>query len=721
MKRTPFNEMAWLRFDWQRPFEPEKVMDMLTHLTSHIPQTPLVFEARGGEGRVNYYLGVDRQFKRMITDVMRAHGDIRFYEVSPDARTTVNEAAQLKITKPILSLKTDITEAVVRAGLAALMQPKGREQLVLQIVLGEAFAPRPTPYNLPDPHASWVNIALGDVREASAESKAAVKEKFSCASFQTVVRLGAAGSMDKAQGHILSLLSALRTLRSAGVNIHAVKEKPEDLNVAKIPWHFTLRLSVKELVNFMLLPAGDAELPGVTGLYPKQIMPPDWYHNPYPVNARTFAVSLDGKTKLSISPQDSKEHTLLIGPTGSGKSTAMLHLILSDIYAGRSVLVIDPKADLARDVLERIPKHRLDDVVIIDPSSPCPVGFNPLAFKNQYNQGLIADAVLAVFQEVFKENWGIRSQSVISAALLTLVQIEGASLLWLPTLLTNENFRKKITSGITDKIGLELFWETFEAMKGSEQRQEIAPALNKIQQFLFRPGLRNVLGQSDPKFDLMDLFTKPRIVLVPLNKGLIGSESAKLLGSLIVGLTWTLALSRANIPSERRRLVSIFIDELQDYLALPTDLSDALAQARGLGVGLTLAHQFRKQLPEKIQAGVDANARNKIVFGLDSADDAKAMAAMAPGLTYEDFKALPRYQVYASFNSEGRNTGWISGKTLPMGDPLNNAAVIRNKVAARYGKSGAEVEQEYLALLAERRAENEPEIGLGTVGRRKKA
>ena len=136
-------------------------------------------------------------------------------------------------------------------------------------------------------------------------------------------------------------------------------------------------------------------------------------------------------------------------------------------------------------------------------------------------------------------------RDVLGAALLTLAQCEGATLLWLPALLTDEAFRRKVTANITDKIGLAPFWANFEAMKESERRQEIAPVLNKSRQLILRPCLRNVLGQSKPKFTMMDLFTKRRIVLVPLNKGIIGQESARLLGSLIVGLTWTLALSRA--------------------------------------------------------------------------------------------------------------------------------------------------------------------------------
>ena len=291
-------------------------------------------------------------------------------------------------------------------------------------------------------------------------------------------------------------------------------------------------------------------------------------------------------------------------------------------------------------------------------------------------------------------------------------------MLWLQPLLTDSNFRRKITSQIKDRVGLMPFWNEFESLSDLQRQQWIAPVANKLRQFTLRSGLRNVLGQARPKFSLTDLFAQRKIVLVPLNRAVAGSESSRLLGSLIVGLTWTLALGRASVPAERRHLVSVYIDELQDYLSLPTDLSDALAQARGLGVGMTLAHQYRDQLPAEIRAGIDANCRNKIVFGLNS-KDAKDMAAMAPELTAEDFMALPRYQVYTSFQQNGRNTGWVMGKTLPPTPALRDPSVLYAESMESYGTPAEETETEYLEMITNYSAPGD-NPGDTPIGRRKR-
>ena len=699
MRKHKIESIAWKEVLW-RPEKIEQVWEVLSHTATLSPRGAIVWEIRAQHGEVRYFLGADSKYINNICKAIKAHDkNMQLYDVSDKERTPVQLAKRLKITHPTLSLRTDVTEAVIRAGLAALVGCKGL--VVVQIILGRAYRPSPTSASLPDPHTSWLQNILGEVQKASAESRKTVREKAELHRFQCVIRIGT----ENANGflEIRNIISAFRILESAGVRILEEPEKPERIGCIHVPWHFSLQLSCKELANLLLLPLEGLELPGVPELHPKLTLPPDWYGEPTsPKQERSFAVSLDKvkPKKLSISPRDSLEHLHLIGPTGSGKSTAMLHLILSDINAGRSVLVLDPKADLVTDILARIPENRVDDVVVLDPSDPCPVGFNPLAFKEYGNPALLADTILSVFKEIWSDSWGVRIADILNASLLTLVEIENATLLWIPPLLLDEAFRRKITVKVKDQVALAQFWLQFDSLKKGEQMQQIEPVLNKLRQFLLRPSLRSVLGQAHPKFSLMDLFTKRKIVLVPLNKGIVGSETARLLGSLIIGLTWTLALSRAKLPPERRHIVEIYIDELQDYLSLPTDLSDALAQARGLGVGMTLAHQYRDQLPTNICSGVDANCRNKIVFGLNS-KDAKAMAAMAPELTPEDFMSLPRYQVYTSFQCAGKNTVWVRGQTLPPMAAAQDATRLRARSQATYGIPAAQVDEDYLDIFTD--------------------
>lgn len=712
---TTTKEIVWREVFLQRPYEMETLHDILTHLASLTSRGPIIWEARSKNGVMRYLLGTHKGSVTRIQEVLKAHNSVQF--AKGVTREAVSDARKLKISKPVLSLNTEVCAAMIRASIAALTGAKRDAECVVQIVLGAPHTPAPVSRNTYDPTATWLDVVLGNVHRASSDQHRVMRDKAEQYSFEAVVRIGISG--DHTSTRMNNIISALRTLESAGVHIRAEAEKPEHLNIATLPWRMPLRLSVKETACFMLLPAGEEELPGTPGLHPKLMLPPKWYKEPnYASSDRCFAVSLGSeKKRLSITPKDALEHTVFLGPTGAGKSTAMQSLILSDIRAGRSVLVIDPKADLVTDILARIPDERKDDVVVIDPSDPCPVGFNPLS----YNQDptLTADSILAVFQELFSQNWGIRSADILSGALLTLAKVKGSNLLWLPPLLTDATFRKKITSQIHDPVALQPFWNHFEEMKDTERRTEIAPVLNKLRQITYRPGLRNVLGQSEPKFSLTDLFYKRKIVLVPLNKGLVGAESARLLGSLIVGLTWSLALSRASIPPEKRHMVSIYIDELQDYLSLPTSFSDALAQARGLGVAYTVAHQYRGQLPLDIKAGIDANCRNKIIFGLNS-EDAKDMAAEAPELLPLDFMTLPRYQIYTTFQSGGRSTGWISGQTLPPSPSIRMAAECKAESMKRYGVPAEETEAELIHIMSPREPEPDPIVAGAPIGRRKK-
>ena len=494
-------ELVWREVTLQRPYEMDSLWAILTHIAALTSRGQLVWEARCKNGKMRYLIGTPKWSVTRVQEAFKAHVNAQFTDGV--TREPVSTARRVKISRPVLSLNTEVSAAMIRAALAAMTGAKKDTECVLQIVLGAPHTPSTVPKRVPDPTESWLEVVLGSVHNASAEQRRTMREKAEQYSFEAVIRLGISG--EHTTTRLNNIISAMRTLEAAGVHIRAEQETAEHLDKASLPWRMPLRLSVKETACFLLLPAGEEELPGTPGLHPKLLLPPKWYSEPSMKADRTFAMTLGSDPKrLSISPKDALEHSILLGPTGSGKSTAMQNMILADIRAGRSVLVVDPKADLVTSILERIPEERKDDVVVLDPSDPAPVGFNPLALPG--DPTLITDSILAVFQELFSQNWGIRSADILSGALLTLTQIKGANLLWLPQMLIDENFRRELTVKVKDPIALQPFWNHFEAMKDTERRTEIAPVLNKLRQITYRPGLRNVLGQSEPKFSLADLF-----------------------------------------------------------------------------------------------------------------------------------------------------------------------------------------------------------------------
>ena len=85
-----------------------------------------------------------------------------------------------------------------------------------------------------------------------------------------------------------------------------------------------------------------------------------------------------GTAPLSLSAADRRRHLYIIGQTGVGKSTLLKRIFAQDIANGAGTAVLDPHGDLADELLDLIPSHRVDDVINLDPTDiDRPIGFNP--------------------------------------------------------------------------------------------------------------------------------------------------------------------------------------------------------------------------------------------------------------------------------------------------------------------------------------------------------
>ncbi|MCW2929038.1 MAG: hypothetical protein JWM86_3006, partial [Thermoleophilia bacterium] len=220
---------------------------------------------------------------------------------------------------------------------------------------------------------------------------------------------------------------------------------------------------------------------------------------------------------------------------------------------------------------------------------------------------------------------------------------------------------------------------------------------NKLRPLL-DPHLRNVLAQRNPRFNIRQVVRDKKILLVPLQKGVVGPQAAELLGAVLVAELWQAIRERAATPPENREPIMVYLDEVQEYLRLPTELGDALATSRSLGAAFHVAHQFRDQLPPSMNAAFEANCRSRVFFQLYPRD-AKAVASGTPQLEAEDFTALPAFHVYAQLVHDGAVQPWASGVTLPPPKPTSDPTDIRRRSRTLYGQPISAIEAGLLDLL----------------------
>jgi len=405
---------------------------------------------------------------------------------------------------------------------------------------------------------------------------------------------------------------------------------------------------------------------------------------------------------VKISQEDRREHVHILGPTGVGKSTMLLNLALQDIDTGDvGVGVIDPKGDLVRDLLERIPSKHADRIVLIDPSiRERPIGLNVLECPDPAQRELVTDGVVTIFRKSFERFWGPRTDDVLRAALLTLLRHPGTTLTEVPLLLLDKRVRSRLARNLGDPVGLKPFWQEYDAQSDAQRLQMVGPVLNKLRTFLLRSTVRNVLGQSKSTIDLQQVIDRQGILLVNLAKGELGDETSRLLGAFVMSRIWHAATARSSRPEIWRPDFNLYLDEFHDYLYLPQSIDEILAQARGYRLSLTLANQHLAQLHESTRQALTANARTRVVFQLGP-DDARVVAWDFEPMTVHQLQSLARFQIAVRLNIDGHTSPPFTGLSLaaPAGLGEGHANELKFKSVQRYGRPVGDVEAEILARL----------------------
>ena len=322
---------------------------------------------------------------------------------------------------------------------------------------------------------------------------------------------------------------------------------------------------------------------------------------------------------LALSANDRRRHMAVIGATGSGKSSLLLNLFAQDCARGDGVLYIDPLGDDAERALDLIPPERRNQVCYFNVADrEHPVALYILEDVAPDDRERLADDVVSAMRGIWHESWGARMEQILRHALVALIEMPNASLVLLPRLLVDDDFRKRIVSRSSNPLTQTFFGRRFDAWRDTYREEAIDPVLNKVDAFLFSPIVRNSLGQAASTLDFVHEMAHRHIVIANLSKGVIGDTAAHLLGALLIARVQSAGLARIAHAPETRPDFHLIIDEAHDFSAQA--IPSLLSQARHYGVTLTLATQYLAALPEKTQAALLANPATLVAFRVASSD-----------------------------------------------------------------------------------------------------
>lgn len=397
---------------------------------------------------------------------------------------------------------------------------------------------------------------------------------------------------------------------------------------------------------------------------------------------------------FGIKKKDRRGHMYVLGQTGTGKSTMLSNMVIADIHRGEGVALIDPHGDLAENILNFVPEARMEEVVVFNPGDmQYPIAFNPLDKVDSDYHFLVASGLISVFKKIFKNAWGPRLEHILRNTLLALLTYEGSTLLDIPRLLTDKDFRKEVLKGVKDQHLRDFWYLEFEKTPPQFRISSIAPILNKTSQFLASLPLRYVVGQHESSFDLRTVMDEGKILIVNLSKGKIGEDNCALLGALVVNKIMLAAMNRSDIPEEKRRPFYLYVDEVHNFLTLA--FADILSESRKYGLNLILAHQYIDQLESEIRSAIFGNVGTTISFRV-GVDDAAVMAKeFYPVFEKGDLIGLPNHHIYLKMMIDGMTCRPFSAITLPPPKiERSSKGEIIEFSRAKYGRPRHEVERQ---------------------------
>lgn len=408
-------------------------------------------------------------------------------------------------------------------------------------------------------------------------------------------------------------------------------------------------LSSDELATLFHFPNKAIETPNIIWVTSKRA--------PAPAEIPTTGMYLGKSTfrgltrPIHMQLDDRRRHVYIIGKTGVGKSVLLKDLIVQDIKAGHGVAVIDPHGDLVEGILPLIPPERAEDVIYFDPSdTDRPMGLNMLEAHTEEQKHFICTSIIGLMYKLYDpQKTGIigpRFEHAIRNAMLTVMVEPGASFVDIVRVLTDSSYVQELLPKLNDPI-VKRYWTDQIAQTSDFHKSEVLDYIvSKFGRFVTNKLMRNIIGQSKSAFDFRKVMDEQKILLVNLAKGRLGEENSSFLGLILVPKILVAAMSRADIPEDKRKDFFLYVDEFQNFAT--TDFAQILSEARKFRLNLCVANQFIGQMDEEVKNAVFGNVGTIVAFRVGVTDANYLQHWFTPIFNENDLINVDVYNAYVN-------------------------------------------------------------------------
>lgn len=404
---------------------------------------------------------------------------------------------------------------------------------------------------------------------------------------------------------------------------------------------------------------------------------------------------IDGETQRmhAYLPETKRcEHMAILGKTGQGKSFFLRHLSGQDIRGRSGFVFFDLHGDTMPFLLRLVAAEESrsgadlsERLIVIEPGDPeFSIGLNVLeAQPNQHNY-----VQLAEFAQILKARWhldslGARTEELLRNSLHVLAD-NGLTLLELSPLLTSAAFRATCLNRVQNTEVANYFRTRFDTRSEAMQGAYRDAILNKVSGFTTDQRFRHILGQQRSTFSLLDAMDRGWWVILNLDKGRLGEE-ASTLGSLMLT-----KLKNALFARRRRKLFTLYCDEIQNLVAYDAGLDTLLSEARKFGISVVSANQFLDQYPAQMRAAIMAVGTH-VFFQLSSVDADKMASALDGGKHLaEILKNLPKRRMVVKSGSHRPQEVLVPNVAESAAD-YND---LYNRCRARWARRRRDIEAE---------------------------